>query len=181
MNAIATDRFLQVPAQLFSSVRRALVSDREPLEAVTLLREVGYDVGQSVFGALCDHVSRDNGGADAFSVDVDRFWESASGYFEELGWGRVEHSRPHPGLGAIDLVDWMEQGSDGGPPGCHVSTGLFTDLLVRLADGAPVVVMEVPTGPGRTRLLFGNQDTLGAVYAAISTGASPDEAIARLG
>jgi hypothetical protein len=181
MNAIAADRFLQVPAELLSSVRRALTGDRDPLEAVTLLREVGYDVGQSVFGPMCDHVSRDNGGADARSVDVDRFWESASGYFEELGWGRVEHSRPHPGVGALDLVDWMEQDSGGGPPGCHVSTGLFTDLLVRLADGAPVVVMEVPAGAGRTRLLFGNQDTLGAVYAAIQAGATPNEAVARLG
>jgi hypothetical protein len=181
MNAIATDRFLQVPAQLLSSVRRALAGDRDPLEAVTLLREVGYDVGQSVFGAMCDHVSRENGGAEALSVDVERFWESASGYFEELGWGRVEHSRPHPGLGALDLVDWMEQGSDGGPAGCHVSTGLFTDLLVRLAEGAPVVVMEVPAAGGHTRLLFGNEETLGAVYAAIQGGASPDEAVARLG
>ncbi|MDB4948797.1 MAG: hypothetical protein JWM27_1446 [Gemmatimonadetes bacterium] len=180
MTATAT-RFLHVPAELLSSVRRALTGDRDPLEAVTLLREVGYEVGGSVYGDLWAHVSHENGGAHALAVPTDRFWESASGYFERLGWGRLEHSRPHPGLGALDLLDWMEQGSDGGPAGCHISTGLFTDLLVRLADGAPVVVMEVPGAGGGSRLLFGSEEALGAVYAAIQAGATPDEAVARLG
>jgi hypothetical protein len=177
----ATDRFMQVPAELLSSVRRALTRDRDPLEAVTLLREVGYEVGGSVYGDLWDHVSHHNGGVHALSVPADRFWASASAYFERLGWGRLEHSQPHRGVGALDLVGWMEQGSDGGPPGCHVSTGLFTDLLGRLAEGAPVVVMEVPGGPGRSRLLFGSQEALAAVYAAIQGGATPDQAIASLG
>ncbi|HET6762582.1 MAG TPA: hypothetical protein VFH27_02895 [Longimicrobiaceae bacterium] len=181
MSATATSRFLHVPADLLSSVRRALVNDREPLEAVTLLREVGYEVGGSVYGDLWDHVSHDNGGAHALSVPAERFWESASGYFQGLGWGTLEHSQPHPGIGAVDLVDWMEAGSDGGPPGCHISTGLFTDLLMRLADGEPVVVMEVPAGSGRSRLLFGSQEALGAVYAALQGGATPDQAIASLG
>ena len=37
----ATDtRFVQVPAGLISSLRRALANDRQPLEAVNLLRQV---------------------------------------------------------------------------------------------------------------------------------------------
>ena len=92
----------------------------------------------------------------------------------------MEHSRPHPGVGALDLVDWIESSAGGGPPGAHISTGIFTDLLGKLA-GAPVVVMEVPGGAGRTRLLFGSGETLGAVYQAIAGGATADEAIARLG
>ena len=181
MNATATEaKFVQMPAALLGSVRRALVSDREPFEAVTLLRQVGYDFGGAVFDALGEHVSREHGGVDAGSLDPDRFWASASGYFEGLGWGRVEHRRLHPGVGALDLEEWMESGSDGGPPGAHLSTGIFTDLLVRLAD-APVTVMEVPNGEGRTRLLFGSQEALGAVYEAIRGGATPDEAISGLG
>lgn len=180
MSATAADRFVHLPAELLSSVRRALTRDRAPLEAVTLLREVGYEVGQSVHGMLDQHVAAESG-ADARGVDPDRFWESASRYFEQQGWGRVEHRRLHAGVGALDLVDWMEAGSDGGPPGCHLSTGLFTDLLVRLAGGAPVTVMEVPAGPDRTRLLFGSGETLAAVYEAIRGGATPDEAIATLG
>jgi hypothetical protein len=102
-----------------------------------------------------------------------------SDYFEGLGWGRVEHRRLHPGVGALDLVDWIEAGSDGGPAGCHVSTGFFTDLLGRVA-GAGVVVMEVPAEPGRSRLLFGSGETLGEVYQHLAAGASLDEALGRL-
>lgn len=182
MTATAAEaKFVQMPAALLSSVRRALVNDRSPFEAVTLLREVGYDFGGAVFDALDGHVSDDNSGADPRSLAPERFWGSASGYFEALGWGRVEHQRLHPGVAALDLVEWMESGSEGGPPGCHLSTGIFTDLLVRLA-GEPVTVMEVPTGTaGRSRLLYGSQEALGAVYEAIRGGATPDEAISSLG
>lgn len=175
----ATARFVQVPAELFSSVRRALVRDREPLEAVTLLREVGFELGSAVDSGLRQHVAGGTG-ADPYALDPERFWESASGYFEGLGWGRLEHQRVHPGVGAIDLVEWIENGADGGPQGSHISTGIFTDLLGRIAGGA-VVVMEVPVDAGRTRLLFGAGETLGAVYQSLSGGASLDQALASLG
>jgi hypothetical protein len=97
-----------------------------------------------------------------------------------MGWGRVEHRRLHPGVGALDLVDWIEAGSDGGPAGCHLSTGFFTDLLGRVA-GDGMVVMEVPAEGGRSRLLFGSGETLGAVYQSLAGGASLDNAIAQLG
>ena len=170
----ATDaRFVQVPAGFISSLRRALATDRQPLEAVNLLRQVGYEVGEAVSESLTARLG------DAGEVDVDRFWSGVSDYFQELGWGRVEHRRLHPGVGALDLVDWLEAGSDGGPAGCHVSTGFFTDLLGRVA-GAGVVVMEVPAEPGRSRLLFGSGETLGEVYQSLATGASLDDALARL-
>jgi hypothetical protein len=172
--ANGTDKFVQVPAGLISSVRRALAGDREPLEAVNLLRQVGYEVGESVSRALGQHL-----GGDPASVDADTFWRGVSDYFQAIGWGRVEHRRLHPGVGALDLVDWLEAGSDGGPAGCHLSTGFFTDLLGRVA-GDGVVVMEVPA-EGRSRLLFGSGETLGAVYQSLASGASLDEAIARLG
>lgn len=176
----ATARFVHVPAELFSSVRRALVRDREPLEAVTLLREVGFELGGAVDSGLRQHVTGASGGVDPYALDPDRFWNTASAYFDGLGWGRVEHHRVHPGVGALDLVDWIENGADGGPQGSHISTGIFTDLLGRIAGGA-VVVMEVPLDAGRTRLLFGSGDTLGAVYQSLSTGSSLDQALARLG
>lgn len=182
MSATAADaKFVQMPAALLGSVRRALASDRPAFEAVSLLRQVGYDFGAQVFEPMADHVSRENGGAEVDALDPDAFWASASGYFEGLGWGRVEHRRLHPGVGALELSEWMESGSDGGPPGAHLSTGIFTDLLIRLAGGLPVTVMEVPAGEGRTRLLFGSQEALGAVYEALRGGASLDEALARLG
>jgi hypothetical protein len=177
MNATATDaRFVQVPAGFISSLRRALATDRQPLEAVNLLRQVGYEVGEAVSQSLAGRLGD---GGDAAQLDVDHFWSGVSDYFQELGWGRVEHRRLHPGVGALDLVDWLEAGSDGGPAGCHVSTGFFTDLLGRVA-GAGVVVMEVPAEPGRSRLLFGSGETLGDVYQHLAAGASLDEALARL-
>jgi hypothetical protein len=177
MNATATDaRFVQVPAGLISSLRRALANDRQPMEAVNLLRQVGYEVGEAVSQNLTRHLSD---GGSAGEVDVERFWSGVSDYFEGLGWGRVEHRRLHPGVGALDLVDWIEAGSDGGPAGCHVSTGFFTDLLGRVA-GAGVVVMEVPAEPGRSRLLFGSGETLGEVYQHLAGGATLDDALGRL-
>jgi hypothetical protein len=177
MNATATDaRFVQVPAGLISSLRRALANDRQPMEAVNLLRQVGYEVGEAVSQNLTRHLGD---GGSAGEVDVERFWSGVSDYFEGLGWGRVEHRRLHPGVGALDLVDWIEAGSDGGPAGCHVSTGFFTDLLGRVA-GAGVVVMEVPAEAGRSRLLFGSGETLGEVYQHLAAGASLDDALGRL-
>ena len=171
-------RFVQVPAGLISSLRRALANDRQPLEAVNLLRQVGYEVGEAVHQALSDHLAA--AGGDASEIDADAFWQGVSDYFQSVGWGRVEHRRLHPGVGALDLVDWIEAGSDGGPAGCHLSTGFFTDLLGRVA-GDGVVVMEVPAEPGRSRLLFGSGETLGAVYQSLAGGSTLDDAIAQLG
>ncbi len=170
-------KFVQIPAGMISSMRRALAGDREPLEAVNLLRQVGYEAGEQVHAALAGRLAADGG--DPREMDADRFWQGVSDYFEGIGWGRVEHRRLHPGVGALDLVDWLEAGSDGGPAGCHLSTGFFTDLLGRVA-GAGVVVMEVPAEPGRSRLLFGSGETLGEVYQSLASGASLDEALGRL-
>jgi hypothetical protein len=171
--------FVHVPAELLTSVRRALTSDRPPLEAVNLLRQVGYELGGAVDEALRTHVSEASGGAAAESMRPDDFWRKASAFFESLGWGKVEHQRLHPGVGGLDLINWVESGAGGGPPGAHISTGIFTDLLGRLA-GAPVVVMEVPGGAGWTRLLFGSGETLASVYQSITGGASLEQALARL-
>lgn len=172
----ATDaRFVQVPAELLSSVRRALAGDREPLAAVTLLRQVGYEVGAAVHDGLQGHLA----GGDALPMDPDAYWDQVSDYFHGLGWGRVEHRELHPGVGSLELVDWLEVGSDGGPAGSHISTGIFTDLLGHVA-GDGVVVMEVPGEGGRTRLLFGSGETMGAVYSSLAGGASLDDALARL-
>lgn len=180
MNATATEaRFLEVPAELLSSVRRALASDRAPLETVTLLRQVGYELGDSVFERLSATMRRDYGAADAAALDPTEFWRSAGTFFADLGWGTVRHADRHPGVGAVELEGWIESGAEGGPPGCHLSTGIFAALLGRLA-GAEVVVMEVPAGPGRSTLLFGGGEALGAVYEQLAGGASLDDALASL-
>ncbi|HEU0014334.1 MAG TPA: hypothetical protein VFQ45_11655 [Longimicrobium sp.] len=177
----APPRFLQVPSALLGSVRRAVVGDRAPMEAVTALREIGYELGEEVYGSLQDRLSRDLGGAEWSGVSPEDFWEAAARFFDERGWGTLTFRDLHPAIGALELSDWVEGEAGGGPRGCHLSTGLFTALLERLA-GQGMAVMEVPSGaPDRTRLLFGRGDVLGGVYESIRGGASLEDAVARLG
>jgi hypothetical protein len=177
----APPRFLQVPATLLGTVRRFVVGDREPMEAVTVLREIGYELGEEVYGSLQERLSRDFSGAAWSALDPAEFWRAAATFFADRGWGTLEFRDLHPAVGVLELSGWVESGAGGGPRGAHLSTGLFSALLERLA-GAGVAVMEVPSGSAdRTRLLFARGDVLGQVYEQVRTGASVEEALGRLG
>jgi hypothetical protein len=184
MNATATEaKFVQVPAGLLPALRRAVAGGREPVEAVTILRQVGYDTGEAVHAAVLDRAAQSRPGLPADALTADDFWDAASAYFRDAGWGGLAHEQLHPGVGALDLHDWVEasgDGSDGVPPGCHLSTGIFADVLGRLAGGE-VAVMEVQAQPGSSRLLFGSHEVLGAVYQGMVDGLSYADAVARLG
>ena len=177
----APPRFLQVPGTLLGTVRRFLVGDREPMDAVNVLRQVGYELGEEVYGALQERVSRDFSGTAWAELDPVEFWRAAAGFFDDRGWGTLVFRDLHPAVGVLELTEWVEGESGGGPRGCHVTTGLLTALLERLAGGA-VAVMEVPSGdPARTRMVFGRPDVLGSVYEAVRGGASVEDAVAPLG
>lgn len=181
MNATATARFLQVPSALLTSVRSFVVGDREPLDAVNALRGIGYELGEEVYAALQERMNRDFPGADWTELDPAEFWPAASDFFAERGWGRLEFRDAHPAVGVLELEGWVEGESGGGPRGCHLSVGLFSALLERLA-GSGLAVMEVlASSPGRTRLVFARADLLGRLYESVRTGASIDDAVAALG
>ena len=182
MNAMATaTRFVQVPSTLLGTVRRFVVGDREPLEAVNVLRQIGYELGEEVYGSLQERLTRDFAGAQWSALDPAEFWRAAAGFFADRGWGTLEFRDLHPAVGVLELEDWVESGAGGGPRGAHLSTGLFSALLERLA-GDGVGVMEIPSGAAdRTRLLFGRGDVLGQVYEHVRGGASVEEALGRLG
>lgn len=182
MNATAAPaRFLQVPATLLGTVRRFVVGDREPMEAVTVLRQIGYELGEEVYGALQERLARDFSGSGWDALDPAEFWRAAAGFFADRGWGTLEFRDLHPAVGVLELTGWVESEAGGGPRGAHLSTGLFSALLERLAGGG-VAVMEVPSGSAdRTRMLFGRGDVLGQVYEGVRTGASVEDALARLG
>ncbi|HEX6037137.1 hypothetical protein [Longimicrobium sp.] len=183
MNATtaAPSRFVQVPATLLGTVRRFVVGDREPMEAVTVLREIGYELGDEVYGGLQARLSRDFSGASWDALDPAEFWRAAATFFADRGWGTLEFRDLHPAVGVLELTGWVESEAGGGPRGAHLSTGLFSALLERLA-GAGVAVMEVPSGAAdRTRLLFARGDVLGQVYEHVRGGARVEEALARLG
>jgi hypothetical protein len=177
----APARFLQVPAGLLGTVRRFVVGDREPMDAVNVLRQIGYELGDEVYGSLQERLSRDYGGAEWNSLDPAEFWRAAATFFADRGWGTLQFRDLHPAVGVLELTGWVESEAGGGPRGAHLSTGLFSALLERLA-GAGVAVMEVPSGSAdRTRLLFARGEILGQVYEHVRTGASVEEALSRLG
>ena len=184
MNTIAVAspaRFLQVPASLLTSVRTAVVGDRDAMEAVTALRQIGYELGEEVYAALQERVSRDFAGAEWGGLDPEEFWRAAAGFFSDRGWGTLQFRDLHPAVGVIELTDWIEGASGGGPPGSHLTTGLFSALLERMAGGG-VAAMEAPSGDtSRTRILFGRGDVLGQLYEGLRGGASLEDALARLG
>lgn len=184
MNAIADDaRFVRFPAELIASVRRILAEGREPVEAVTMLRQVGYDTGSAVHEGVRERVARNAPGVAPEAVHPDQFWTAASEFFRDLGWGSVRHVTLHPAVGALELSDWIEAAPDAGPmpAGCHLTTGIFTDLLSRVA-GADVAVMEIPMeGQRSSRLLFGSHEALGTVYGHMQSGLPVEQAVERLG
>lgn len=181
MNATAAPaRFLQVPASLLASVRTAVVGDRTAMDAVTVLRQLGYELGEEVYAALQERVARDFSGEDWGRLSPSEFWRAAAGFFADRGWGSLEFSDLHPAVGSVELSGWVEAESGGGPRGCHLTTGLFSALLERLA-GSGVAVMEVPSGAAdRTRLLFARGDVLGQVYEGVRTGAAVEDVVAAL-
>ena len=177
----APPRFLQVPGTLLGTVRRFVVGDREPMDAVNVLRQIGYELGEEVYEALQGRVSRDFAGTEWAHLDPVEFWRAAAGFFHDRGWGSLAFHDAHPALGVLELSDWAEGDAGGGPRGCHLTTGLMTALLERLAGGG-VAVMEVPSGdPAQTRLVFGRPDVLGGVYETVRDGGSVEDAVAKLG
>jgi hypothetical protein len=174
-------RFLQVPSALLATVRGFLVGDREPLDAVQTLRGIGYELGEEVQAALLERMGRDFPDAPWEGLDPVDFWRAASGFFTDRGWGRLAFRDLHPAVGLLELSDWVEGESGGGPRGCHLSVGLFSAVLARLS-GTGVAVLEVPgSATGATRLLFGRPDVLADLYESIRGGRSLEEAVAGLG
>lgn len=178
---VAAARFVQVPGSLLSTVRTVVVGDREPMEAVTALREIGYELGEEVYAGLEERMSRDFAGTAWSELDPAEFWGAASDFFSDRGWGSVAFRDLHPAVGLLELSGWVEGESGGGPRGCHLSVGLFSALLERLAGGG-VAVMEIPAArPDETRLLFARGDVLGRVYESIRSGAPIEDAVSALG
>lgn len=179
-----TTRSVCLPAGFFHALHRRLAGDVSPQQAATLLREVGYETGEPMYDALLDWFANRDPGSALHTLDADRFWSAFSDYFEEVGWGTLRAQQPHSGIAELESANWAEagEGDESGMLGCHLSTGLFSALLRRVAD-ADVAVMEVEcrsAGSPRCRFLFGGQTALTAVYERIQAGADAARATADL-
>lgn len=176
---------VRLPAAFLPAMLRTLAQGRSPLDAATLLRQMGYETGEAFHDALEEWIGERLPGRSPESLGADDFWEAFAGFWADFGWGTVRHVQLHPGVGALDCTDWIEAGAAGeaGHSGCHLTTGIFADLLGRVAGG-DVAVMEVEcasTGGGRCRFLFGGPEVLGTVYTGMTEGVPYDQAVARLG
>ncbi len=54
------------------------------------------------------------------------YWE-IDRYFDEAGWGRIEHEEVPEGVGALVASEWAESDpyESRSGPGCHVSMGFW--------------------------------------------------------
>ncbi|MBV9773633.1 MAG: hypothetical protein JO040_06765 [Gemmatimonadetes bacterium] len=178
-------QLVRLPAPFLPAMLRALAHGRSPMDAATLLRQMGYETGEAFHAALEEWLAGRGPAGSSDSLGADEFWDAFAGFWAENGWGTVRHVQLHPGIGALDCTDWIEAqaAAEAGQSGCHLTTGIFADLLGRIAGG-DVAVMEVEcasAGGERCRFLFGGTEALGGVYTGMTEGLSYDQALAHLG
>jgi hypothetical protein len=90
----------------------------------------------------------------------------------------------HPGVGALDTIDWVEADPESSEarPSCFFTTGVLANLLGNVA-GSNVAVLEVEcrsTGHDRCRFMFGSAEALNALYSRVASGAAIDTALSEL-
>lgn len=148
-------------------------------DAVPALREAGRRLAHDAEAALTR-----GGGGSLSEMSRSRFWSELARYFDEAGWGRIEHHEVNEGVGAVVASDWAEAdpGEARAVPGCHISTGLLAELLTR-AVGQPVAVLEVDCrsqGGEVCRFLFGAPPTLTLVHKKLAESDSLDDVLNAL-
>jgi hypothetical protein len=146
---------------------------------VRTLREAGRRLAADAALAIADR-----SGTPLPALSLDAFFAALDRYFDEAGWGRLEHVPVNEGIGAIVASDWAESDPTEGrtAPGCHMSTGLLAELLSR-AGGQPVAVMEVgcrSQGKAKCRFLFGSPTTLLLVHRKLAQAGNPEEVLSGL-
>jgi len=182
---------IAIPHAAMAALRRALTDSLGADGAARALRAAGYAAGDALAHVLGrSSAARGEAAADAgdptdlAALDQDVFWRRFRELFASRGWGRLEISHPHPGVGALQAEDWAEAEAAGQAlrPACFFSSGVLASLLGRVA-GEPVAVLEVECrarGDHACRFLFGAPDTLTTLHREIGAGAEADRAIAAL-
>ncbi|HEV2132491.1 MAG TPA: V4R domain-containing protein [Longimicrobiaceae bacterium] len=176
------ERFLRLPAGFLRALHQALAQGHDSAEAATLLREIGYELGDPFYAMLEETLSP--GAEESLrSVTPSRFWSGISSVFENLGWGSLQWAQPHPAIAALDSTDWIEaEERQEVHPSCHLTTGVLAKLLAHAAD-AEVAVLETECrsrGDQRCRFLFGSPEALDMLYQEMRMGIPYSAALARL-
>ncbi len=172
------------PAELLAGLSRTLTSNLAPANSAELLRQAGYDMGEPLHRLLRERALDDSDETATGEMATPDFWAALTDFFAALGWGELSHQRLHDGVAALDAPSWIEAAGDGstGHPACHFTTGVFADLLRRVA-GREVAVLEVEcrrAGDERCRFLFGSETVLQRVYDRVREGDAYSDAVAAL-
>ncbi len=169
---------LTLPAGALAELRRA-IEEIAATDAVKALREAGRRLAADAEVAIANR-----GGRPLAGLAFPTFWAELNRYFENAGWGHVEHKELNEGVGAIVAREWAESDPTErrDAPGCHLSTGLLAELLTS-AVGQPVAVMEVECrsrGDEACHFLFGSPVNLLLVHKKLTQASSLEDALAAL-
>lgn len=170
---------IAVPVSLFASLRAELEKGAGMLETVRALHSAGYQAGLAAAKA----VHKESGG-DSLSLSEAGFWVSLSHYFERRGWGTLDHSTPHPGVGILSSSNWAEASptETRADASCSFSTGFLSGLLSQLAGG-PIAVLEVgcrSRGADSCDFAFGSESAIHELYGRMLDGATLQAALEAL-
>lgn len=184
-NTATRSPMLHLPAPALLAIHRVLSTDYGPARAAETLRRVGYETGEALFATLQEWLADDQGAAAPATLPVERFWQDLADFFADLGWGRLEYERLHPGVASLSSREWAEADPEARAraPMCHLSTGIFSELLTQTAD-AETAVLEVECrsrGDEQCRFLIGSPEALEVAYRGLTEGLSYVEALERLG
>jgi predicted hydrocarbon binding protein len=169
---------VRLPAGGLSEFRRA-IEETATQDAVRALREAGRRLAADAEVAIAER-----GDAPLPALTLSQFWSEMQRYFDDCGWGRIDHQEVNEGVGAVVARDWAESDPTESreAPGCHISTGLLAELLTR-AVGQPVAVLEVDCrsqGHDVCRFLFGSPTTLLLVHKKLAQAGNLEDALTQL-
>jgi hypothetical protein len=172
------EREIAIPAAAFAALARALRTEGGALAAIHGLHAAGYGAGSALYQKLFhDH---EDGAGD---IPEPEFWRLLSRFLSRRGWGTLNHSAPHPGVGFLVSPDWAEaDGEEGTQPSCAFTVGLLAHLLTRVAS-EPVAVLEVTcrtAGHNACTFAFGSEATIHDLYGLLLDGREIDRALEEL-
>lgn len=172
-------RDVAIPAVGLVTLRRALLKDLDPLQAIHSLHSAGFTSGEALWESL-----RRGLGSDPSELDEGGFWSRLAAAMARRGWGTLSHEAAHPGVGILSSPDWAEATGTAGErqPSCTFSSGMLAALLTGAAGG-PIAVLEVrcrTRGDDRCSFAFGSAATVHDLYGLILDGRDLESALDSL-
>lgn len=182
MTILARTRAVLFTPELLGALRATVEAERSVSATVDALRTAGFRAGESFHSLFEDGQGVAKEDTASAELPVELFWERFSRFWSAQGWGELHHRELHPGVSSLESADWVEAEIPSGVSGCHITTGLFAELLRRVA-GQEIAVLEGSCrgrGDQACSFLIGNAETLGALHGALRQGSTLESAIAEL-